>query len=539
MSIKPYSDFDFKNPNYLPIIQKRVELLNTLKTNPQLLANVKLHYRHNPVDFIQDWLITYDPRLAFRKDRSAYMPFLLFPKQQDFINWLYTKLEEQEDGLAEKSRDVGFTWLCVAFTVWAFVFVDDIKIGWGSRKADLVDKKDEPDSIFEKIRATLSTIPDIFFNVFKEPGTKRYRKFDLKKDAPYMKIINHANGATISGEGGDNIGRGGRNTMYFVDEAAFIENIKSTLAALSENSNVKIYFSTYSGTNEFYRMRKSGILDVFTFRWSDDPRKDKAWYEKKKATTDPLIFAQEIEMDPNSSNGNSFIPNMWILSAIDFVINPSGVKTLGFDVAGGNDDNVIRGDNFAKAIRQDIAITHIEEWKYLDSDTSADTKKVYFQARDENIFNINYDSIGVGAGAHGEFKRLKKENNDSFSKRVNIQGVNVAVGASDEFCEALGAKYNERLLNLKAELWYRMRIRFKKTYEHVTGKQQHPHDELISIPNNEDLIDELSSPKLVITDNGKYKVESKKELGKRGIKSPNLADAVALTFAPQKRIIAW
>jgi hypothetical protein len=38
----------------------------------------------------------------------------------------------------------------------------------------------------------------------------------------YMRIINPDNGATITGEAGDNIGRGGRTTMYFLDEWALL-----------------------------------------------------------------------------------------------------------------------------------------------------------------------------------------------------------------------------------------------------------------------------------------------------------------------------
>jgi hypothetical protein len=529
LSINPYQDFNFKAPNYLPIIQKRAKTLKELKSNKKLLTAYYTHYKTNPVDFIQDWLMTYDPRNV-GTSIPAYMPFILFPKQADFINWLYEKLLNKEDGLAEKCRDVGFTWLCVGFSVWAFVFIDGVKIGWGSRKADLVDKKDNPDSIFEKLREAIKSVPDIFLPRFKVPGTKKIRAFNIKDDSPFMRMINHKTGATITGEGGDNIGRGGRSTMYFLDETDYVENLRSTLAALSQNSDVKIYFSTYAGTGEFYRMRNSGNYDVFTFRWTDDPRKTQKWFDKEKLKTDPVIFAREVEMNAQASVSNLFIPNMWITSAINFVQNPSGVKTMGYDVAGGSDDEKIKGDNFAMAVMQGISLIHIEDWKYSDSDTTKDTQKVYFYGKFNNVEYINFDSIGVGAGAFGEFKRLRAEQNDIYAQRVTIKGVNVANGASDEFSEELGHKYNERLLNLKAELWWNLRTRFRKTHEHVSGQMVHPLDELISIPNYEELINELSAPKLITNDNGKYMVENKKSLGKRGIKSPNLADALALCF---------
>jgi hypothetical protein len=51
------------------------------------------------------------------------------------------------------------------------------------------------------------------------------------------------------------------------------------------------------------------------------------------------------------------------------------------------------------------------------------------------------------------------------------------------------------------------------------------------IPNDEDLIKDLTSPTFVINDNGYIQIESKKALKSRGISSTDDSDAVALTFA--------
>ena len=45
------------------------------------------------------------------------------------------------------------------------------------------------------------------------------------------------------------------------------------------------------------------------------------------------------------------------------------------------------------------------------------------------------------------------------------------------------------------------------------------------------LIGELTTPKYSILSSGKIKVEGKDELRKRGVKSPNRADAWLMTFA--------
>ncbi len=61
-------------------------------------------------------------------------------------------------------------------------------------------------------------------------------------------------------------------------------------------------------------------------------------------------------------------------------------------------------------------------------------------------------------------------------------------------------------------------------------------DDLISLdssmPNLEKLKYELAIPMRDFDNNGRVKVESKKDLAKRDIKSPNIADAFIMSFAP-------
>ncbi|AZS15354.1 phage terminase large subunit [Paenibacillus lutimineralis] len=59
----------------------------------------------------------------------------------------------------------------------------------------------------------------------------------------------------------------------------------------------------------------------------------------------------------------------------------------------------------------------------------------------------------------------------------------------------------------------------------------------IQIPNDEDLIGQLSTRKYTVTSKGRIKLESKKEMKKRGLRSPDRADALVLAFAKTGRII--
>ena len=116
------NNFDFLNPNYAQIFKERKEKLENLRKNSELLPKIKEYYKENPITFISDWGITFDPRNA-EIGLPTIIPFILFKKQKDYINWLLERWKSREDGLTEKSRDMGVSWLCVAFSVWMWIFV--------------------------------------------------------------------------------------------------------------------------------------------------------------------------------------------------------------------------------------------------------------------------------------------------------------------------------------------------------------------------------------------------------------------------------
>jgi hypothetical protein len=75
-------------------------------------------------------------------------------------------------------------------------------------------------------------------------------------------------------------------------------------------------------------------------------------------------------------------------------------------------------------------------------------------------------------------------------------------------------------------------------------------DRACSMPKDDALIAELTSPTYAFTSTGKMVVESKADMKKRGLRSPDLADAFLLTFAcgerrkeryrrPVRRCSAW
>lgn len=517
---------DFKNPNYSKIFADRAQRLQKLRDDPRLLAAAKIHYKEHPWDFINDWGMTFDPR-NLERGLPALVPFVLFPRQIETLEWVHSRWKNQERGLIEKARDFGLSWLSIAYGCTMWLFWDDYTAGYGSRKVDLVDRLGDPKSIFEKGRQFLRMVPKEFLP----------EGYDEKKHANFLKITNPENGSTLTGEGGYDIGRGARTSIYFVDEAAFLERQEAADAALSQTTNCQIDISTPNGNgNPFYKKRFSGKVKVLTLRWTDDPRKDQAWYDKQVREQDPITVAQEIDVDYDASTDGILIPGKYVRACIDahkkLGFGRKGKKVTGFDIMdGGTDWNGL-------VTRHGSVIYDIQKWRHEEDESRMSYKRVHEHCQKEGS-DLRYDSVGVGSNAGSSFKEFNKS-----GREVNYQPFNA--GSSDlinpnkEYSD--GVKNKDKFANLKAQVTWLFADRIKNTYKAITHGEQFSEDELISFDSEscdrdllEELLSECARPKRDSDGNGRDKVESKKDLKKRGIESPNLLDAAVMCFVPDKK----
>lgn len=294
--------------------------------------------------FINDWFVTFDPRKTDSSKKTV--PFLLFPRQVELVRWIQQRWLRRERGIVEKSRDTGITWVCAACAVCVWYFEGSSVIGFGSRKKELVDHGlTDPDSIFWKVRSLVDTLPGELLTAEQKEG----RKWGL--------VPNSKNGALIKGEIGDEIGRGGRSSLYFVDEFAHLEHPNEAESALSANTDTRIYVSTVNGVNLFYELRMF-LPDeqIFIYDWTDDPRKrlqpdipanEEEWYKKQQRELLPVTFASQVERDYNAAVANSFFTTESILEAenrklSEVDVPPTVPWRVGVDAAGmGNDETII------------------------------------------------------------------------------------------------------------------------------------------------------------------------------------------------------
>jgi phage terminase large subunit len=276
---------------------------------------------------------------------------------------------------------------------------------------------------------------------------------------------------------------------------------------------------------------------VKKINFSENPRfpqelKDDAELMKQN---DPELFRHIYGGEPVSDSALAIIKPMWIEAALDahikLGISASGGKLAGFDVS---DDGP---DANALIWRHGVIVQGIEEWR--DADPVSAARYVHSEAVRLGIELVTYDDIGVGAGAKGAFREEQANMLASGIRghaRTRAEGFNAASAVlwPDQEYQP-GKKNKDMFYNIKAQAWWYVSDRFRNTYNAVQGKPYEA-DKLICIPSNlpfaDKLCAELAQPRREYL-NGKVKVEKKEDMKKRGIPSPNLADALIMAYFEQ------
>lgn len=520
--------FDFLAPDYPAVMRERLALLAKLRANPGLVPLMRAYYKTNPAQFIDDWGVTFDPRNV-AKGLPSIVPFRLFPRQREWVEWVMVMWSTHQSGLTDKSRDAGVSWLAVSLSCTLCLLNDGVAIGFGSRKEEYVDKLDGPKSLFFKARMFMQYIPREF-----RGGWER------SKHAPHMRIMFPDSGSVMTGEAGDNIGRGDRASLYFVDESAHIERPELVDASLSATTDCRIDISSANGmANPFAVKRHSWPAHrIFTFHWRADPRKTQAWYDALPEKLDPTTIAQEVDINYSASVSGVVIPNEWIQAAIDahikLGIEPTGKRRGALDVADeGKDLNAFAGAH-------GILVEFVEQWSGKGADIYDTTSKAFEICEAQDYTGFRYDADGLGAGVRGDARKLNEGRPvalsvDPFRGSAAVLNPEAKIPTIDNDPER---DTEERLnkdyfANLKAQAWWHLRFKFLRTFRAV--KLGHPvtnPDDLISIssriPLLQQLVMELSQPTYSENGAGKLLINKMPD----ATKSPNLADSVMIVCAP-------
>ena len=185
---------------------------------------------------------------------------------------------------------------------------------------------------------------------------------------------------------------------------------------------------------------------------------------------------------------------------------PSTVEAMG-RLRVGVDPARFGNDKFAVSIRRGRVLLKVEETQHLDSIQGAAWVKSLIDPYGERPEQIAVDEIGVGAGVVDQLKGMYG---------AIVVGINSSLRMDGEYGEERMKVTGSKTIyyNLRAFMWGEMREWMKSA----------------SLINDHDLRSELTAPRYYYR-GGSTLLESKDDMRARGVKSPNKADSLALTFA--------
>jgi hypothetical protein len=179
-------------------------------------------------------------------------------------------IENGSDLVIEKSRDMGASWICILVMLWLFLFHEWKKFTIVSKDRDSVDNREDPDSLFWKMRFVLGYLPKWLIGEVEEQK---------------MLLKSHKTGSSISGVASTGkAGVGGRATAVFCDEFSLIEEAREVFSRTKDTTNCRIFNGTHYGTGGmFYDLCDPGSVYARSVKklemhWSKHPDKRKGLY---------------------------------------------------------------------------------------------------------------------------------------------------------------------------------------------------------------------------------------------------------------------
>tara|TARA_Y100000310_G_scaffold205108_1_gene205419 strand:+ start:6744 stop:8150 length:1407 start_codon:yes stop_codon:yes gene_type:complete len=271
----------------------------------------------------------------------------------------------------------------------------------------------------------------------------------------------------------------------------------TTVLTGNPTRNTGFFYDTHNRLKEnWYTMHVSCIDSK---RVSDDFVND---MKNRYGEDSPAYHVRVLGNFPPSES-DTVIPVALIDHAMknDIKVHEDTVSIWALDVARqGNDSSVL-------CKRQGPVIHPLTVWNNLDLMQLSGAVKAEYDAMSSSKkpVEIIVDSVGLGAGVLDRLRELG----------LPARGLNVSERSMQK----------ETYINLRAELWFKCKA-------WLEGMD-------VKIPHDDRLWAELAAPRYHFTSSGKIQVESKEAMKKRGINSPDRADAVCLSLANEMTTMAY
>jgi len=290
------------------------------------------------------------------------------------------------------------------------------------------------------------------------------------------------------------------NLMFLIDEASGIPDIVFEVAsgALSTKGAKQVLTGNPTRANGYFydafnKMREKWKL--FKVSCADSTRVDPGFLEDMKTQygEDSSIYGVRVLGDFPREADDVLIPLHLVESAVERDVEPTGDFVWGVDVARFGDDRSCLVKRQGNTVLEPPMTWRQKDTMQLAGLVNAE----YFMTPSEQRpVEIMVDVIGLGAGVVDRLAEMG----------LPVRGVSVSESPS------VKEKFEKR----RDELWYELREWFSRRD--------------CKIPDDANLITELTSPTFKYQSNGKLKVEGKSEMKRRGVPSPDVADAFMITM---------
>tara|TARA_R100001163_G_C5068462_1_gene208817 strand:+ start:6534 stop:7940 length:1407 start_codon:yes stop_codon:yes gene_type:complete len=292
------------------------------------------------------------------------------------------------------------------------------------------------------------------------------------------------------------------NMLFIIDEASGVPDLifevaqgamsthgAKTIMVGNPNRSSGYFYDSFGKNAESWKQMTVSCLDAETV----DPQyvEDMA----RQYGEDSNVYRVRVLGLPPESDDNAIISRALVESAVERDVEPIETFPIwGIDIARHGSDRC------ALAKRKgNVVIEPVKHWGDKDLMESVGIIMAEYESTpfSERPSEILVDSIGLGAGVVDRLVELD----------MPARGINVAESSS----------MSHRYMRLRDELWFKCR-------EWLEQRD-------CKLPDQEELINEITNVQYEILSSGKFKVESKDQMKKRGFRSPDIADALMLTFA--------
>lgn len=412
--------------------------------------------------------------------------------------WQMEELEALDAGETKLSirsgHGVGKTAFCSWNALHFLLFRDDVKVIVTSPSL-----KQLTDGLIPELQKWIARLPKWMAMQLEVTSDRCTRKPHTKNNFISFRTARKENPEALAGVHAQSV-------LIIVDEASGVDEViyETGQGALSTVGSIAIlignptkpsgfFFKTHNELSDLWRTKKVSCME--SSRVSEDYIKS----QERTYGRDSREFKVRVLGDFPDSGAYAVIPRSYVESAQgrDIIPARSG-RVWGVDPGRGGDPSgfIDRCDNAILGVEEHrlddvMRLTGVIKNKW---DTTPISKRPVL---------IFVDAIGLGAGVADRLEELG----------LPVVHVNVSEMAA----------MSDRYVRLRDELWFEARHWFES---HLVTAPTKEENALM-----EKLTHELCSVESEYMSNGKLQVESKEKIKKRGLKSPNLADAFCLTFA--------